>query len=144
MTADGTTIVNRLMPLAEKPPSVTTPGAGTRYSWRLDIPARSRAVPVTQNIPSNLHVIGDRADGTIRPPLLDPTETPRDISSVADIEREVWGILVGVGGVDEITIAESTGGWARPHVEIEGDVNQYIEAAEQLRDEYVGVFEPDG
>lgn len=72
-------------------------------------------------------------------PMLDSAQVAGNGAPGA-VEHRIADILGDVTA-DEIHIAEATGGWLRPHVKIDGAVDDYVTAAQRLHNNYRDEFE---
>jgi hypothetical protein len=120
--------------------TVTERQTSTQFTYRIDIPSGSdldapdevrRAIPTSQNIPSNLTVVGNKADGTIRP----PNTSKRFVS-----ERELRKGLRDVITADVEILLPSRDKRIRPHIRVSGaTTGEYLQTVEETHDNYVNV-----
>jgi len=98
--------------------TVNSRGPRDRFTFRIDIPSGSDtfadekvrdAFPTSQNIPSNMSVIGESAEGVIRPPLVS-----KSLGSEDQIKNRIKSTTTSDV---EVALPDSGGGRSyRPHI----------------------------
>lgn len=134
-------IVARLRELAGSV-TVTEDLSKFRYTFRLEIPARTVTLPNSQNIPSNLAVRkgAGTATGTFRPPIT----SSRGIGMGKDeIESEIESMIPDEFDV-LLTDTQGPKPRYRPHVHFENEsIDVTYECIRSMNQEYAEVFDSD-
>jgi hypothetical protein len=126
----------------------TEDAVGARFTHRVAVPARSRNIPRTQNIPSNLSKMGTLVQGTIRPPFVH-VRALRDATGGDNKERfknklKRIGITEDVDGVEILpTLTQPRENEIRPHIAVRREAGWpvYISILEAVHDGYKDLFE---
>lgn len=111
---------------------------GTQFNFRLDIPHGSEELPLSQNIPSNVSVVGDKVKGTLRPPLV----WKGAVHNETDLRTRIYDIIGRREGVEVLLPESSSGSNYRPHIAFDrpATVTDYLEDTEELVKQYEEEF----
>lgn len=118
--------------------AVTEMPTSTQFSYRIDIPSGSdldapdkvrRGLPTAQNIPSNMSVVGNRAEGNIRPP-----NTLKRVISEDELRENLKEIITE----DVKILMPSENQTYRPHIVVNGaSIKNYLQTVSGVHDGYL-------